>query len=1083
MRRLRLANDIAALVLVLVGLAGFGVFLVAALFWSGWLLLVLLLPFAYLARRWLSGLSVRRLAAQIETYFSEVRGKLVPAIELAEYQAASKEGYSQELIDAAIADTEARIKGLPLSRVVKRRRVLWGGLILGAGLALLLSYQGLFPTRSRMGVVNAFAPGRLPVEFVVEPGDTSVLPGGETVLRCRIEPAGVFRRVVFERFGQRAERRWVALVKGNGQVSLVPKYDFRYRFRVLSRTSDDYEVRVIEPVRITRILFRYRYPEYSGLPDYQSSSTEIAALKGTRVELVGEASRSLAAGRIVFGDDTVRLIVGGDGTEFRGEFTLLEDREGRIELADERGTGYQPVEQLRLRPMPDEAPLVKVFLPGRNVDLPMSMRLVLGINSLDDFGLGGLYLHYSKDVESGMDIHPRPSVPIEGEGSEKEVVGFERKRLKLLAGKREDTTFYTWDLSDLGLLPGDEMSYYVSVSDNDAVSGPKSSRTELFRVRFPTMTEIYNASVKQTERTSEELGPMQQTQEKLGEQLERISQQLMQEGNLSWDERQALRQVLADQGQLAQQIQDLQKEVEGLLDELSSGIQLDQETMERLGQLQELLSRLLPQELQQSLARLAEELDRKSPDLRKALSEFKLNQDQLRQSIDQALEFLARVLEEQRLEALARKAEELAKTQEELVGKVGTENPELMSRFQQALGRAIDSLQKEMKELAETMSDSAVGDSLADLAEGMEQDSLGEMANSTAQAMKQGKNQQARTSGQKLGQKLKSLSQSLNSLSQGMKKKRSNEVARQLLLAAEELLAISRRQEELANDMNRLDEVSTMAGMQMGLSDGTRVVAESLAALGSRTMAVSSKLVEELGRSMKNMQDAAQSLVENRAGQARQQMLSARIGLDNTVSWILQALEKAQQGSGMSGGMEGLLSQLSQMTADQMQINAGMGGIPIPVPGGLTPAQLAALERIMAMQRGLRERLEQMLQQMGGQQPGLTSSLEGVLDEMKQVERDLAELNITRELLERQESILSHLLDAQRSVRQRGFKEERESETAKPFQTGPSPTLPEDSGERNRLLREELMRSLKEARFAEYERMIRAYFEELLNQP
>jgi hypothetical protein len=108
--------------------------------------------------------------------------------------------------------------------------------------------------------------------------------------------------------------------------------------------------------------------------------------------------------------------------------------------------------------------------------------------------------------------------------------------------------------------------------------------------------------------------------------------------------------------------------------------------------------------------------------------------------------------------------------------------------------------------------------------------------------------------------------------------------------------------------------------------------------------------------------------------------------------------------------------------------------------------------------------------------------MEGVLDDMLRVERDLAELNVTRELVERQESILSHLLDAQRSIRQQGFKEERESESGKAFEIKERPRLPQDAGERNRLLREELMRALKQGYPAEYERMIRAYFDRLLNE-
>jgi hypothetical protein len=148
----------------------------------------------------------------------------------------------------------------------------------------------------------------------------------------------------------------------------------------------------------------------------------------------------------------------------------------------------------------------------------------------------------------------------------------------------------------------------------------------------------------------------------------------------------------------------------------------------------------------------------------------------------------------------------------------------------------------------------------------------------------------------------------------------------------------------------------------------------------------------------------------------------------------------------------------------------------------MSAAQMQALARMMAQQRAIREALEQMLQGMGGTQPGLTASLEGLIEEMKAVERDMSELNVTRDLIQRQESILSHLLDAQRSMRQQGFKEERESESGKAFDILERPRLPEDLGERNRLLREELMRALKAGYPSEYEQMIRAYFERLLNQ-
>jgi len=326
------------------------------------------------------------------------------------------------------------------------------------------------------------------------------------------------------------------------------------------------------------------------------------------------------------------------------------------------------------------------------------------------------------------------------------------------------------------------------------------------------------------------------------------------------------------------------------------------------------------------------------------------------------------------------------------------------------------------------------------------------------------------------------MSRSLNSLSKKLKSKRSSEVAKELGNAAQDLLMISDEQEKLEEAVPGMADLSARAPQEMGLHEAARIVAESLASLSSRSMSVHPGLGQELAKAMVSMEQAAQGMVDNRPGVSQPSMGQARQSLNRIVQALLQAMDATKQGGGMSGGMEALMQQLSQMTCEQMGVNAGTSGFPIPIPGGLSPGQIAALSRILGKQRALREQLEQMLQEMGGTQPGLTSSLEGLLDEMKAVERDLSELNVSRELIQRQESILSHLLDAQRSIRQQGFKEERESESGKGFELLQKPRLPEDKGERNRLLREELMRALKQGYPAEYEQMIREYFQRLLNE-
>lgn len=1055
--RRQLANGLLALVLLAVGLAAAGVVLVTLAFWSGWLLFVGLVPLGWLAVRWLRGLNTVSQARDVEAHFPAVEGRLVSALELAGLVPAGREGYSDELLEAAVADVEERFRPLPVERLVRRKRAYGAALAAAAGLALLAGLFVLAPARARFGLVNAFAPGRLEVEFAVVPGDTSVLPGSEFAIACTVRAPVRLGRVRLERAGAGAGSRVLVLEDGVVLVPVRATGDFSYRFRVLGARSAEHRVRVLEPVRVERLGLTIRYPAYSGLPDFRTASPDVAALRGSRVTVGGESNRPLAGARVVFAADTNALEVSGE-RGFAGEFTVRGDAEGRLELADAAGGGFQPVERLRVRAVPDESPLVKLLLPGRDVDLPVSMKLGLAINSLDDFGLTGLWLHWGRD-----------SV-------------FERRRIGSPSG-REDTTFFAWDLSDVGLLPGEVASYYVSVSDNDNVSGPKTGRTPVFRVRFPTMTEIYESSVRQTERTASELAPMRDTQEELSQELGRIADQLRSEGELSWDQRQALGELLGEQQDLAEEIAELRDEVARLTDELFSGVALDRETMARLGQLQELLSRLLPRELQESLERLQQSLAEESPELQRALEQFEQDQEQLRESIDQALEFLERVMEEQRLEALARQAEDLARAEQEVARQAPAGDLDDLVEAQAGVEAGLDSLLRELQDLAASMSDSATADSLAGLAEAAEQDGFKEQAGQVTAQLQQGQRSQAGSEAGKLGDKLKQMAESLQAMSQGLKKKRSGEAARELAAAAEELLMVSREQEGLEQQAARGGGVDGLAARAMSLANATTLVAESLAALGGRTMAVPAQAVAELFRANNTMKAAAQTMVENRAGPAARQLRNARTAVDRATAMVLAALEQAASGGGMSGSMSSLMEQLGQMTADQMAINMGMSGMPIPMPGGMSGSQAEALSRLLSQQAALRERLEQLLEEMGGERPGLTGSLEGLVDEMKEVERALAELDIDRELVERQESILSHLLDAQRSVRQQGHKEQRESETARPFERGPRVALPEDHGERNRLLREELMRALKTGELGDYEPMIRAYFEKLLSEP
>uniref|UniRef100_A0A7C4CCU0 DUF4175 family protein n=1 Tax=candidate division WOR-3 bacterium TaxID=2052148 RepID=A0A7C4CCU0_UNCW3 len=1063
--RRRLVNDLAAVLLAGAAGAGLMVLVAAVAFWSGWLVLLGTLPAVFLGWRWLRSAGITGTARLVEKRFAELRGRLVVALELAGYKS-GPEGYSLELRDAAVGAVEAEVTGLELERVVESRRPLFAGTAAVIAAGLLVGFALLFPTRAGVGLANAFMTDRLDVRLMVEPGDTVVASGASVVLRCRVEPSGVFGAVVFEHSREAGIGAKRLRLQGDSCRLIVGAgTGFAYWFRVLGRRSGEHRVRVMAPLLVERLTCTLEPPKYTGLPATKTSGLEIVALRGTRVQVEAAFNRPVSSVRLCVGPETVAMLAADRGG-FAAAFVVRGDAAARV-VAAESGEAGQVAATLQVRAVPDEPPFVKLFAPGRDVDLPVSMQVALGINSLDDYGLTGIWLHYGKESVN------------------------QRVRLKALAGRREDTTVYVWDLANSGLLPGEEMRYYVSASDNDAVSGPKPGRSETFVVRFPTIHEIFNAAVNRTEQTAAELAPLQSKQGRIAEELARVGEELKRNRELSWDERRALEQVLGEQAGLMEQVENLKQQIANTMAEMAQGMMLDEETMKRLGELQEVLARLIPDELQQALARLHQELAQQSPDLSRSLERVELEQQQLKAGIDRALEFLRRILEEQRLEALARKTEELAASQQRLTDELETATAAELGERQQAVNTALDSVLQEMASLART-ADSAgwrewqgIPESLQALGEQARKDRLLEAGQALQSQLQQGSRTGLEQQSRKLAGQMTEMARSLQELSSRLGQQRTGEIARKLAAGARDLLMVSEEEERLEARAAVATDLTPLARQQMGLHEATRIVAESLAAAAAQTLAVPPGLGRTLAEAMGRMVAAGQAMVDNNVTLTRAAMADARRALNRAAADLLSALAGPEQGGSFSGGMEGLLEQLARLASGQMQLNAAMGGIPIPIPmpGGLTAQQMSQLARLLSQQQALRQQLEQLLSSMGGERPGLTSSMEGVLEEMKAVERSLAELDIDRQLVERQEGILSRLLDAQRSLRQQGHKEERESETGKAFVPSRPASLPADRGERNRVLREELMRALKQGYSREEEMLIRDYFERLMTRP
>ena len=176
----------------------------------------------------------------------------------------------------------------------------------------------------------------------------------------------------------------------------------------------------------------------------------------------------------------------------------------------------------------------------------------------------------------------------------------------------------------------------------------------------------------------------------------------------------------------------------------------------------------------------------------------------------------------------------------------------------------------------------------------------------------------------------------------------------------------------------------------------------------------------------------------------------------------------AQSGSGT--GFEQYMEQMQQMAQQQGGINSETLSL---MPGG-RKQNSDAMRRLAARQKQLRDAMEKMQKEMAGKHDS-NSRMDGITKEMDEVLKDLKNTRISRRTIERQQRILSRMLDSQRSMREREYSKQRKSKSGVDLtRLGPS-GLPVNLGERDELLNRELMNALKEGYSKDYQEIGRAH--------
>ncbi len=1029
--------------------------------------------------------SALRLALGAGERDAGVGTRLLGGLELWRNRDSRREGYSRVLIEAAAeqtwrlaadADFDALLPSRPLRRSSRFLAVsLAGWLMLG-----LVSTDGTVSSLKRFPLLLT---GEAVPAILVEPGDSEIPLGESLQVRATVGAPHVsaatllydrdgrgWRAVSMEPLPDESDPSEFSIFQG-----LFSSVERPFRYAVVSgkARSDTFHVGIRARPKVVRIRVDYDYPAYTGLPDRKGMEGvgRITALKGTGATVHLEASRALRAVEFVLNDrDTLSGHVLEEPIRARGNIPVLEDGRYLVRVIDEEGYGSDHPDAYPVVCLADETPMVRLEEPEAEATLPPDMAVTLLGRAYDDYGFSKVLLRFFKsgsEQEETLEI----SGPI---------------RIKEYALK------YPWNVSDLNLLPGDALNYYVEVWDNDAVSGPKRAATEIRTLRFPSIVEIFATADKLEQEEVEDLEAVYEDESLLRDRLQEISRDLKREESLSWEAKKEIERVAERQEEISERLGDIASGLDETMEMFEKNELVSMEILEKMAQLRDLVEEVATPEMLEAMRRLQEavdQLDRR--EIEKALEDFEISQEELLERLERSIELLERLRIERKMEELAMRAENLAERQSELATDTEGAPPDSLPALAGQERRIADeagALQKDISKAAQTARElePQAADALESVAQAMQQDETIAGLQAARDALSAGRRAEARSKTREGSQDLQRLAEDLRLAQNFLSMEKRRELAEMMERLTQDLVWFSFEEENIADEVGSLKtrDLETrrdLADRQLSLRTCTSKLRQRLRQLARQTFMVSPEAARSLDEAMDHMRAAARILESGNVAPADQEGLEAMALINRSV---LALMESRQCMSSCSSpmGLNEMLQKMQSMSCQQAGINQATQSLFSQMGReGLSVEARAQAARLAAEQAAVRKSAEALANEIGDQ-PQILGRMEGLLSEMERVIADLESAGLKAETVDRQKRILSRLLDAQKSVRRRDYTRVRLSRVGSRPEAASPDELPPETRWVPSEIREDLLKAVGETYPLRYESLIRSYFRSLARE-
>ena len=930
--------------------------------------------------------------------------------------AAGRSGASADLF--ALADRRAAgivEQATPLVRRTlarETRRAL--GVAAGVGLVGAVLFVAAAPATGRAAFwhpLRTLRDARAPVRVLL---DRATVRRGDSVT-VTIEAPAAARAVLWTRGPGEAWRGAAVTLDSAGRAArrVGPlESDLYVKAASGARTSAVRRVTVALPAFVAALELTARYPAYLARADEPlvSGADTVPIPAGTEILTSGSASVALAraawshAGR----GPASRLAV--EGARFSGRLLPAASGTWRLDLTAADGAPLEgAAPELELRVIPDSAPVVLVPLPGRDTTLPLSLRQPLVVDARDDHGLSRLELVSWRVSRTGKTGQPlRQPLDVSGVGERAIVQG-------------------DLDATARGLLPGDTLRLRVDAWDNAPV--PHRGQSVEYALRLPSLDELRAATREAAQDAAAAADSLAAEQRALGERTGTLAQErsrdaapsgtrmpppgAAQAGTLPFQATERAEALAREQEALQQRVRSLAREVAEIARAAHAAGIDDTAFQARLREVQQLLERAISPELEQRLRDLQRALARLDPEaMRQALQRLAEAQQQLKEELERSGELFRRAAVEGALASLAADAEELRQRQAEWNRADAPRADTAAARGERALAARADSLGRGIAQAAQDLARAAdAAPEAQPLARSQDAARRAQRAmGQAAGAAVAGDARAAGATGAEAETALAEIPEALRARRDSLVQAWREETLAALDQALSETAALARRQQQVAEALERGEGGAATRSRQASVEEGTAMVERHIREAAGRHALVSPQLERALGFAQRQMAATREQLEQGEPNTPAAAALAGEAVDALNATALALARSRGQVAGARSGtGFAEAVEQLARLAESQRGLNGQAQGL-LPLMGLGGQAVLEQLRALATRQRALAEQLER-LQAAGG------SAAAGPLaEEARELARQLEAGRLDRQTIERQSRLYRRLLDAGRTL-------------------------------------------------------------------